>query len=201
MNRQSRRTEHEQGHHQESDGQRGRCIHLAGAGSGGRLLRGGGGARLPEGKNIDLNVTPAVAAAVTEFEFSAAAPLVEDTRTDGSQVTDTKQIDDLPINGRRFDSFRLLTPEMCNDGYFGNLSFGGMAGTALSWWTKETIPNRLSAGRTRIADCAGRGLRSSRRPPPVSGWSARRPASPSANARRAPSSAPDLPFELARSGF
>jgi len=37
------------------------------------------------------------------------------------------QIENLPINGRRVDSFVLLTPAVTNDGEFGLISFRGIA--------------------------------------------------------------------------
>jgi hypothetical protein len=109
---------------------------------------------LAVGQNLDLNIILAVAGAATQVEVSATAPLVEDTKTDVSQVIDTKQIDDLPINGRRVDSFVLLTPGVTNDGTFGNLSFRGMAGN--SSFLVDGVDNteqffNENAGRTRIA--------------------------------------------------
>ena len=37
-----------------------------------------------------------------------------------------RQIDNLPINGRRVDTFVLLTPAVVPDGTFGLLSFRGI---------------------------------------------------------------------------
>ena len=52
---------------------------------------------------------------------------MDDTKTDVSQVIDSQQILDLPINGRRVDNFVLLTPGVTNDGNFGLLTFRGIA--------------------------------------------------------------------------
>src|SRR5206468_3008073 len=71
------------------------------------------------GQNMNLNVDLSVAASATQVDVMVAAPLVEDTKTDVSQVIGTQQIQDLPINGRRVDSFVLLTPGVSNDGTFG----------------------------------------------------------------------------------
>ena len=65
---------------------------------------------LQVGQNLNLNVGLAVAASATQVEVTVAAPLVDDTKTDVSQVIGTQQIQELPINGRRVDSFVLLTP-------------------------------------------------------------------------------------------
>src|SRR5215471_545538 len=83
---------------------------------------------LQVGQNLDLNIKLSVATANVSVEVSAAAPLVEDTKTSVSQVIDNKQIDELPINGRRVDSFVLLTPGVTNDGTFGLVTFRGVAG-------------------------------------------------------------------------
>src|SRR5207244_7700562 len=50
------------------------------------------------------------------------------TKSDVSQVVNSTQIIELPINGRRVDSFVLLTPAVVPDGAFGLLSFRGVAG-------------------------------------------------------------------------
>jgi hypothetical protein len=109
---------------------------------------------LAVGQVLDISANLTVAGAATQVEVSAATPLVEDTKSDVSQVIDTKQIDDLPINGRRVDSFVLLTPGVSNDGYFGNLTFRGMAGN--SSFLVDGVDNteqyfNENAGRTRIA--------------------------------------------------
>ncbi|HEV3331178.1 MAG TPA: TonB-dependent receptor [Bryobacteraceae bacterium] len=82
---------------------------------------------LQVGQNLDLNVSLDVGSNVTKVEVTGAAELVNDTKTDLSQVVDTQQIQDLPINGRRVDNFVLLTPGVTNDGNFGLLTFRGIA--------------------------------------------------------------------------
>src|SRR5262245_24599334 len=109
---------------------------------------------LAVGQNLELKVNLQVAQAATQVDVTAAAPLVDDSKVDVSQVIDTKQIDELPINGRRVDSFVLLTPGVSNDGYFGNLSFRGMA--ANSSYLVDGVDNteqffNENAGRTRVA--------------------------------------------------
>src|SRR4051794_22462292 len=56
------------------------------------------------GQNVDLSVLLTIAGAVTEVSVDAVAPIVDSTKTDVSQVIDSTQIQDLPINGRRVDS-------------------------------------------------------------------------------------------------
>ncbi len=80
------------------------------------------------GQNLDLTVTLSVAQSSTSVQVSDAAPLVDDTKKDVSNVVGQQQIDSLPINGRRVDSFVLLTPGVTNDATFGLLTFRGVAG-------------------------------------------------------------------------
>jgi outer membrane receptor protein involved in Fe transport len=106
------------------------------------------------GQNLSLNVTLAVGATQQQVEVVASAPLVEQTKTDVSGVVNNRAIQDLPINGRRVDSFVLLTPGVSNDGNYGLLSFRGTAGgnsfLVDGTDTTEQYYNE-NAGRTRIA--------------------------------------------------
>jgi hypothetical protein len=109
---------------------------------------------LQVGQNLNLNINLAVAQSATAVEVNAEAPLVEDTKTNLSQVIDSQQIVELPINGRRVDSFVLLTPGVTNDSTFGLLSFRGVAGgnsfLVDGGDTTEQYYNE-NAGRSRVA--------------------------------------------------
>jgi hypothetical protein len=108
---------------------------------------------LSVGQNVDLKVALTIAATATEVQVAAAAPLVEDTKTDLSQVVDSRQILDLPINGRRVDTFVLLTPGVTNDGNYGLLTFRGVANgnTFLLDGNDNTEQFYVeNAGRTRV---------------------------------------------------
>ncbi|MBV9506794.1 MAG: TonB-dependent receptor, partial [Acidobacteriia bacterium] len=82
---------------------------------------------LEVGQNLNLTIILTVGATITTVDVTGAAALVDDTKTDVSQVVDTQQIQELPINGRRVDNFVLLTPGVTNDGTFGLLTFRGIA--------------------------------------------------------------------------
>ena len=105
------------------------------------------------GQNVNLTTTLTVAgAAATQVQVEGTAPLVNETKTDVSQVVGSQQIIDLPINGRRVDTFVLLTPAVTNDGIYGLLTFRGTANsnaflvdgndTTDQFWSEN-------AGRTR----------------------------------------------------
>jgi hypothetical protein len=83
---------------------------------------------LAVGQAIEFNVSLQVSTTGTELSVTAEAPLVESTKTDVSSLVDTNQIMNLPINGRRVDSFVLLSPGVTNDAAFGLLTFRGNAG-------------------------------------------------------------------------
>ncbi|HXB67682.1 MAG TPA: TonB-dependent receptor [Candidatus Acidoferrales bacterium] len=109
---------------------------------------------LSVGQNLDLNIRLSVEQANTQVEVTGTAPLVEDTKTDLSQVVDSRQIMELPINGRRVDSFVLLTPGVTDDGTFGLLTFRGVAGHNSFLIDGNDATEQFyneNAGRTRIA--------------------------------------------------
>ena len=64
---------------------------------------------LQVGQNLNLNIALTVGQTSTSVEVNAAAQLLDDTKTDVSQVVGTREIMELPINGRRVDSFVLNT--------------------------------------------------------------------------------------------
>ncbi len=108
---------------------------------------------LQVGQNLDMSISLAVAQSNTEVEVSAAAELIDDEKTDVSQVMDEKLIADLPINGRRVDSFVLSTPGVTNDATFGLLSFRGVAGNNSFLLDGNDNTEQFydeNAGRTRI---------------------------------------------------
>jgi hypothetical protein len=82
---------------------------------------------LAVGQNLNIVAPLAVAGTATTVQVEGEAPLVDDSKTDVSQVVTTAQIDDLPVNGRRYDNFALLGPGVTQDGTFGLLSFRGVA--------------------------------------------------------------------------
>jgi hypothetical protein len=108
---------------------------------------------LQVGQNLDMKISLAVAQSATTVEVSSAAQLIDDQKTDVSQVVNQRQINDLPINGRRVDSFVLLTPGVTNDATFGLLSFRGVAGNNSFLLDGNDNTEQFydeNAGRTRI---------------------------------------------------
>ena len=111
------------------------------------------GITLAVGQNVDLHVDLSVSGTETSVEVTTEAVLLEDTKTDVSQLVNSRQIMELPINGRRVDSFVLMTPAVVPDGAFGLLSFRGVAGHNAFLTDGNDTTNTYyneNAGRTRI---------------------------------------------------
>ncbi|HWC96807.1 MAG TPA: TonB-dependent receptor [Candidatus Sulfopaludibacter sp.] len=80
------------------------------------------------GQNLNLNIQLTVGVNASTVEVAAVAPSVDDVKTETSQVVGNEMINELPINGRRVDSFVLLTPAVTKDADFGLVTFRGIAG-------------------------------------------------------------------------
>jgi len=68
------------------------------------------GIQLSVGQTATVNITLKVATVGETVTVNTEVPPVETTRTEISQVIDTQQIQSLPISGRLFTDFALLTP-------------------------------------------------------------------------------------------
>ena len=109
---------------------------------------------LTVGASVNLPIRLLVASSATQIEVTTELPIVESSKTDVSQLVDSKQILELPINGRRVDSFVLLTPAVVPDGTFGLISFRGVSGHNSFLTDGNDTTNQFyneNAGRTRIA--------------------------------------------------
>jgi hypothetical protein len=68
------------------------------------------GVRLGVGQQLTLNLTMRVADVGEVINVTAEAPVVETTRYERTMVVEQRSIENLPINGRDFTDFVLLTP-------------------------------------------------------------------------------------------
>ena len=94
------------------------------------------GMTLAVGQTATVNVMMKVAAVAETVTVTTEAPVVETTRTEISQVIDTQQIQSLPVSGRLFTDFALLTPGVATgrtslgttftEFEITQISFGGM---------------------------------------------------------------------------
>jgi hypothetical protein len=112
------------------------------------------GLSLQVGQNVVLNVAMGVAQQAQTVTVTDSTPIVEQGKTGVSQVVNSAQILNLPINGRRVDSFVLLSPGVTADGTFGAVTFRGMpSGNAFLQDGNDTTQQfyNENAGRTRIS--------------------------------------------------
>jgi hypothetical protein len=84
--------------------------------------------RVKVGTTTNLQRQLVVGATETKISVVAEAPLVDTSQSGLSAVVDQSSISSLPLNGRNFTDFVLLTPGVSTDGDFGMISFNGLAG-------------------------------------------------------------------------
>src|SRR5215213_8021110 len=80
------------------------------------------------GRETSLEVALAVGPVTGTVDVSAEAPVINTTQQDFSTNINQTSINELPINGRRWSNFALLTPGAVPDGTFGLISFRGISG-------------------------------------------------------------------------
>jgi len=80
------------------------------------------------GQNSAENITLQVGEATQSVTVTAQAPLLRTTESTASTVVNENLISNLPLSGRRYTDFVLLTPNANADGQFGLVSMGGQQG-------------------------------------------------------------------------
>ncbi len=80
------------------------------------------------GLETKLEVSLAVGPVTGSVDVSAEAPVINTNQQDFSTNINQTSINELPINGRRWSNFALLTPGAVPDGTFGLISFRGISG-------------------------------------------------------------------------
>jgi hypothetical protein len=100
------------------------------------VILGGGNFGKIDRKNLILTVGQVLsidaalpnASVATQVDVSSASPLVDTEKTEVSQTVDQQLISNLPVNGRNWSDFVLLTPNVVQDGGSGLVSFHGISG-------------------------------------------------------------------------
>src|SRR5215216_6724222 len=80
------------------------------------------------GRETNLEISLSVGPVTGTVDVSAEAPVINTTQQDFSSNINQTSINELPINGRRWSNFALLTPGAVPDGTFGLISFRGISG-------------------------------------------------------------------------
>ncbi len=109
-----------------------------------------------ETTNVVVNVgaTAALRTVLQVGETSQAVSvsdtaIIDSAQTDVSTLVDRGEITNLPINGRRYYDFALLTPGAARDGRFGLLSFRGASGSFNNYMVEGNDDNQAYFAENR----------------------------------------------------
>jgi hypothetical protein len=103
--------------------------------------------RLEVGAAATIDVRLEVGTAAETVSVVADAPVVETTRTSAASNVTEKAVENLPVNGRNFIDFTLLTPGVVRDiRGTGDLSFAGQRGTVNTLLVDGADSNNLFFG-------------------------------------------------------
>jgi len=80
------------------------------------------------GRETSLNAALSIGPVSGAVEITSEAPVINTSQQDFSTNINQTSINELPINGRRWSNFALLTPGAVPDGTFGLISFRGISG-------------------------------------------------------------------------
>jgi outer membrane receptor protein involved in Fe transport len=80
------------------------------------------------GRITPLDVNLSVGGATETVQVTSEAPVINTQQQDFAVNVNQTSINELPINGRRWSNFALLTPGSVPDGNFGLISFRGISG-------------------------------------------------------------------------
>ncbi|HYR84019.1 MAG TPA: TonB-dependent receptor [Terriglobia bacterium] len=109
---------------------------------------------LSVGATVDVTVDMVPRGIQQEVTVVTEAPALLTSQTEVSSTLNSLAIQNLPINGRRWENFVLLTPGVTNDGTFGLVSFHGIAGVFNNTMIDGADNNQAffaeERGRTRI---------------------------------------------------
>ena len=100
------------------------------------------------GQKLGLDVALTVAGQQQQVNVTTEAPLIETERTQVATNVGETQIRELPVNGRNFIDFALLTPGVTRDVRTGDLSFAGQRGTLNSLTVDGADNNNTFFGQT-----------------------------------------------------
>ncbi len=114
------------------------------------------GVVLSVGGKVNLDLSLAVSGKGETVNVSSELPVVETTRTQVSSDVNERSIKELPVNGRNFIDFTLLTPGVTRDVRLGDLSFAGQRGTMNSLTVDGADNNNTFFGQTTGRTGSGR---------------------------------------------
>jgi len=79
------------------------------------------------GQAVDADIELPVASTEATVTITGEAPLIDTEKVGTSQEIGQELVSNLPVNGRRYDNFVLLTPNVTPDGSSGLISYRGIS--------------------------------------------------------------------------
>lgn len=111
---------------------------------------------LTVGQAATIDITLKVAATTEEVDVTAEAPTIEPSRTEVSQVVATQQIQSLPISGRLFTDFALLSPGVTTGRIGLQSTFTDPTVTRISFGGQRDLNNSVTVdGADNISTATG----------------------------------------------
>jgi hypothetical protein len=83
---------------------------------------------LQVGSKLGVDLSLPLKTTAETLTVTGEAPLIEPDKTDLSQTVSQTLSENLPLNGRRWENFALLTPGVTTDGSHGLVSYHGISG-------------------------------------------------------------------------
>ena len=99
---------------------------------------------LTVGQTATLDVTLRVAGGTEKIVVTIETPVIEPTKTEISQVIQTQQIDSLPISGRLFTDFALLTPGVATSRTSLGTTFTDFETSQISFGGQRSFSNTVA---------------------------------------------------------
>jgi hypothetical protein len=112
--------------------------------------------KLTVGARLNLAFALSVAGQGESVTVTSETPLVETTRSQVSSTVDSQSVANLPVLGRNFINFVLLTPGVTLDRRDGDISFAGQRGTLNSLVVDGSDSNNTFFGQTSGRTGSGR---------------------------------------------
>jgi hypothetical protein len=117
------------------------------------------GLSLTVGQNVIIDFKMEVSGTTTEVVVTAATPLVETERSQQSNVVEAKEIQSLPINGRNYLDFSLLTPGVTNQNSLSNSGLPMLPNSGLSFTGQNGRSNNVTIDGADNNDYSGGSVR------------------------------------------
>jgi len=110
---------------------------------------------LEVGSKLAIDLALPLKTTAETITVTGEAPLIEPDKTDLSQTVSQTLAVNLPLNGRRWENFVLLTPGVTNDGIHGLISYHGVSGlfnnSAVDGTSNQQAFFSEDRGRTTVA--------------------------------------------------